>query len=695
MRTASSTFLDSASPETALAMTRFSILCVSIFLPAAVLAADSSDLQKTIERPILASGQTLAETQKFCASKIPPLPEVKSAAEWEPLANQIRQEVLARAVYRGEAAKWRDAKLGVEWLETIPGGQGYRIRKLRYEALPGLWIPALLYEPERLAGKAPVFLNVNGHDPGGKAAEYKQIRCINLAKRGILALNPEWFGMGQLRTDGYSHGRMNQLDLCGTSGLAPFYLAMKRGLDVLLALPQADPTRVGVAGLSGGGWQTIIISSLDPRVTLSNPVAGYSSFITRGANFSDLGDSEQTPVDLATVADYSHLTALMAPRATLLTYNLNDNCCFKADHALPPLLAAARPFFRLYEKDDNLRSWVNVEPGDHNFQKENREALYQWVGRNFFAGDERYNANEIPSAGEVKTAEELNVELPQPNATFQSLAASIAKSLPRDAALPKTLTAALTWQTERRARLADIVKYKKHSAEASVVSEGTLPGARSTHWKLNLDGQWTVPLVELNRAKTPEGTVVLLGDAGRAKLAAQAEKFLSENRRVILVDPYYVGEASVPAKRNYLWALLISAVGDRPLGVQSSQIAAVARWLAGERQCGPVRLISHGPHTSLVAVTAAALEETAIGAVELHDPMVSLKEVIAENRSIEQSPELFCFGLLEWFDGMHIAALIAPRPVEAPQALEKFSEADRAALVEFFDMLEDAATGKE
>ena len=77
----------------------------------------------------------------------------------------------------------------------------------------------------------PVVLNVNGHDGAGKAAEYKQIRCINLARRGMLALNVEWLGMGQLKGDVYAHYRMNQLDLCGTSGLAPFYLSMQRSLE--------------------------------------------------------------------------------------------------------------------------------------------------------------------------------------------------------------------------------------------------------------------------------------------------------------------------------------------------------------------------------------------------------------------------------------------------------------------------------
>ena len=51
----------------------------------------------------------------------------------------------------------------IEWLETLPGGTGYSIRKLRFEAAPGMWIPALLYQPDKLADKTPVVLNVNGH----------------------------------------------------------------------------------------------------------------------------------------------------------------------------------------------------------------------------------------------------------------------------------------------------------------------------------------------------------------------------------------------------------------------------------------------------------------------------------------------------------------------------------------------------
>ena len=217
------------------------------------MALDEAVVEQLLQRNVIGGESTLAEVQMFSERRIPTVPRVSSTDEWEQLATKIRKQVLTHVVYRGEAARWRDVETRVEWLDCIVGGPGYRIQKLRYEALPGMWIPALLYEPTSLEGKVPVVTNVNGHERIGKAVDYKQIRCINQAKRGMLALNVEWLGMGQLNAPGFTHYAMNQLDLCGTSGLAPFYLTLKRGLDVLLEHEHADPKRVGVAGLSGGG----------------------------------------------------------------------------------------------------------------------------------------------------------------------------------------------------------------------------------------------------------------------------------------------------------------------------------------------------------------------------------------------------------------------------------------------------------
>jgi dienelactone hydrolase len=637
-------------------------LCAFAF-PADNLRGDESEsLKEALSVPLLAPGQSLREIQDFTASRIPPLPPVTTREDWELHAARLRSEVLDRAVCRGAAAQWRQTPLRVEWLDELPGGPGYTIQRLRYQALPGVWIPALLYRPTQITGRVPVFLNVNGHDPVGKAADYKQLRCINQAKRGIIALNPEWFGMGQLRTEGYVHGRMNQLDLCGTSGLAPFYLALERGLDFLLSLPEADPQRVGVAGLSGGGWQTIVISALDTRVTLSNPVAGYSSFFTRGRNFGDLGDSEQTPVDMATVADYSHLTALMAPRPTLLTYNLNDNYCFKADHALPPLLAAARPVFGLYDRQDHLRYHINAEPGDHNFQQENREALYQMIGTHFYPGNRDYSSQEIPSTAELKTPQELEVPIPEDNATFSSLARGLAAQLPHQPQLPASAVAAREWQTRRRPVLRRLVKAPPSESDAQLRDRRQAGSVDAQYFLVTPTAGWNIPAVVFTPAN-PRGTTLVVADRGRANLADVVQSLLASQEQVCVADLLFTGECS-QGNRDSLFGLLFSAVGERPLGVAASQVSGLTSWLSQLSGRERISVWAEGPRVSLSALTAAALDTPTLGDVQLRQSLGSLKEILERNLRVEEGVELFCFGLLEEFDVLQLAALAAPRQVE-------------------------------
>jgi hypothetical protein len=635
---------------------------------------DVAQLKEILSKPILDPALPQREVETFCDARVRRLPaddapERASSEAWLKYAEQVRQDVLKNVVFRGEAAKWRDAECKVEWLDEIEGGEGYKLKKLRYEALPGLWIPALLYEPAKLEGKVPVFLNVNGHDGAGKAAPYKQIRSINMAKRGMVVLNVEWLGMGQLRGPNFAHYKMNQLDLCGTSGLAPFYLAMSRGLDILLKHPNVDPARVGVSGLSGGGWQTIVISSLDTRVTMANPVAGYSSFLTRVANHADLGDSEQTPCDLAIHADYAHLTTLLAPRVALLTYNEKDNCCFAAPHALPPLLEAARPVYRLLGAADALHDHINYDPGTHNFERDNREALYKVIGAHWYSGDATFSPNEIESTAEVKTAEQLNVELPADNLDFQKLAERLMQDLPRSPAPPASSDEATKWQAAQREALSRLLRVGKdarapleYKVTAEVASRESAGPIEIVNWKLKIGDVWTIPAVELALGE-PTSTAIVLADGGRAEAAEKIASLLAAGTRVVAVDPYYFGESKIKS-RDFLFALLVSSVGERPLGVQSSQIGAIARWLEGDRKTGGVSLVAIGPRVSLIALTSAALEEKAIASITLDGSLASLKEVIEQGGAVNNTPEQFCFGLLEQTDIAQLLTLVAPRNVK-------------------------------
>ncbi len=261
-------------------------------------------VDEALKRLVLAPDQTRTDTQIWTASKVPVLQVPHSHEAWESYANALRQRILDEVVYRGAARAWRQQEVRVERFGEIPGN-GYVVRKLRFEAVPGLHVPALLYEPVPAPTQpTPVVLNFNGHDGTGLGNSSHQARCINLAKKGLYAINVEWIGQAQLATEGLEHYKMNQLDLVGTPGVAVFYESLRRTLDIAIGLPHADASRVVVTGLSGGGWQTVMISALDTRVALANPVAGFSSYVTRAQwPDRDLGDSEQTPSDLASIAD--------------------------------------------------------------------------------------------------------------------------------------------------------------------------------------------------------------------------------------------------------------------------------------------------------------------------------------------------------------------------------------------------------
>jgi hypothetical protein len=442
---------------------------------------------------------------------------------------------------------------------------------------------------------------------------------MNLAKKGVLAFNVEWLGMGQLNTPGFNHYRMPQIDITGTSGLATFFLAHRRALDIALSHPNADPDRVAVTGLSGGGWQTIFLSSLDTRVGAAMPLAGYSSFVTRAQwPTLDLGDSEQTPSDLASVADYSHLTALMAPRHLTIANNAKDTCCFRADYASAPMLQAAMPAYRLFDAASRLSYHINHGDG-HNYDADNREAFYRLVRDAFLPG---MDTRDVSMATDVRTADAIRIPLPEDNLDFHTLALKLAEALPRQAS-----------------GLAAKARARALSVDATLADSTERDGIRAKHWKLHMDRAWTVPAVELSRGET-RSTVIVLADEGRKSMAARVEELLAQGARVVAVDPFYFGESKI-ATRDFLFAMMIATLGERPLGLQASQVVAVARWLKG-----PVEVVADGPRTSLVAAVARDIDSRLIADVSTKDAFPNLHEILARDLTIDKYPELFCFGLL-------------------------------------------------
>ena len=515
---------------------------------------------------------------------------------------------------------------------------------MRYEGYPGLWVPALLYEPFGLNAPAPAVLNPNGHHQGGKAMDYKQARCINLAKRGMLALSTEFIGMGELRAD-VEHNRIGHLDLCGVAGIGVFYLLMKRGLDVLLAHPKADPARTAMTGLSGGGWQTALLSALDERIKVVVPVAGHSPVWQRSGCLEDIGDQEQCPSDLCTLADYDTLSALFAPRPTLLMYNRNDDCCFQTRRTRQSIYRPIRPLFQKLGADLILHD--NTDPGTHNYERDNRRQLYRFLDKHF---DLATSDDDLPWRDELLTEAELNVGLPAGNATLHSLAQDalrrirVRKRCDRPpAAARKHLVALLKlprWNNPRLERVGSPQKRSDHIIR---------------HYRLYLDDTWTLPLTEFAPHRAA-GAALVFADGGRGATTGPIDAALAQKRRVFAADIFGTGALAADARHH----MLIGTAGQRPLGIQVGHALALS---AAIGKHGAPHLIAIGQIAPIVGLIAAALGPKSVASLTTSTLLDSLGRLIDWPLPYASTPSLYCFDLLRHFDIPDFIALSAPVPL--------------------------------
>jgi hypothetical protein len=250
--------------------------------------------------------------------------------------------------------------------------------------------------------------------------------------------------------------------------------------------------------------------------------------------------------------------------------------------------------------------------------------------------------------------------LPSDNGNFNSIALALAEKV-RARSSGRTTKSKIAGMSssKERTRLAKQVAAKELHAQAVLLRTETNGSTQFRSWKVNL-GEWNVPVLEVRSATAaPEAPILVIADQGRARLGGEVAGWIREGKRIFLLDSFYFGESKI-STHAHLFALLVAATGERPLGIQASQVAGVARWIAREAGQNPeVRAV--GPRTSLVALVAGALEPRAISALDLRGSLPSLHTVLQKNWGVNQAPELFCFGLLEDFDIPALTRMISPR----------------------------------
>lgn len=618
--------------------------------------ASANAVDDVLARATLPDAQVLEEVKAYLHARAPKLKVPETREAWEAESTALRQHFLDEVVLKGVPESWTAGDVNVEYVADIETGKGYRIRKLRYEAIPGLWIPALLYEPDGDATGLPGVLNVNGHYDEGKVREEEQIRCINFAKRGVVNIHPEWFRCGELKGVDNDHARSAYMEAAGVRAVSIFYLALKRATDILELHPRVDPGRLAMSGLSGGGWQTAVFSALDTRISVIVPVAGHGAMDVRIDNGSDMGDYEQVPEDMLSVADYTHLTALFAPRPALLIYNEKDDCCFQAGRTLPAIYDPVLPVYQLYGAESDFRFHINQDPGTHNYGQDNRIQFYKFVDE-YLVPDADWGGEELPTDGEVLPVEQTDVGIPEDNRTLVGTAIELAKAIQRPAIPAADSSGFAAWKREQRGVLRGLLRYTPvnlRTVECDLASEAkTLTAAyrfKSADWTIAAAG---ILPPDADYTKVD----IVLNDAGLPGAKDACAALVSEGKQAVAVAPLFQDGTSPKSGSPWQYSMCLNATGERSLAVQAAQLAAVCDWFKTAKGVQSVTVHSRGTESGLITLTATALNPGLIDTTDITEMPDSLIDVMEARTQYSDSASLYNFGFLQHFDFAELRAM--------------------------------------
>ncbi len=233
-----------------------------------------------------------------------------------------RQAVFDALLYRPEPVDPQP-----EVLETVDCGS-YTRRRIAFRTTPHFRVPAYVLVPKNLSGPAPGIVDLHSHggmflfgkekvvdlNAGGTRNHPAMVpyhrenyesrpTATALVQRGYVVISIDAFGFGERRIvldrdlpkaadrDSMSVEEVRRfsricaakestivksLTLAGATWPGVVFWDDIRTVDYLSGLPEVDPKRIGCLGVSMGGYRSLYLAALDPRIRAAC-VAGFMS----------------------------------------------------------------------------------------------------------------------------------------------------------------------------------------------------------------------------------------------------------------------------------------------------------------------------------------------------------------------------------------------------------------------------------
>lgn len=335
-------------------------------------------------------------------------------------------------------ARFREALMGPPQTAQTPLAQlqhkfsfdGLNIEHLQWQLPYGPPTEAVLLKPSGAKGKLPAIVGLHDHG-GNKYFGYRKITQISkdphplmidhqaryysgkawaneLAKRGYAVLVHDTFTFGSRRmrladlpaairnnmveanpespeeiqrynqfAAQHEHIIAKSLFCSGMTWPGVFVYDDQRAVDYLASRPDIDATRIGCAGLSGGGLRTVMLSGADERIRCSCCVGMMSTWrdylLHKSHTHTWMCYIPGLPLDM----DYSEILGLGAPSPILALNNRQD-----ALFTLPEMERSDAILKEVYKKAGAPEKYRgSFYDGPHKFDSEMQTEAFEWFDR--------------------------------------------------------------------------------------------------------------------------------------------------------------------------------------------------------------------------------------------------------------------------------------------------------------------------
>lgn len=272
---------------------------------------------------------------------------------------------------------------------------GYRIEKLHFQSLPGLYVRCNLYIPDSITKPRPAILYMSGHTPDQKTTY--QTHPAKFASLGFVCLLLETIQFGEVRGEHWGpvrNGAFHWYSRGYNPGGVELLNAI-RAIDVLCSRQEVDAEKIGVTGISGGGAQSWYVAAADARIKATAPVCGAGTLSDHIVNRTLDSHCDCMFPDNIHLRDFKDIGALIAPRPLLIAQSDQDG--IYRIGAVRDLAQQVKTIYRLYGEEENV-SLVET-PGGHNYHEISRRNIFSFFMKHLMGKD-----ISVEDVGDIDTA---------------------------------------------------------------------------------------------------------------------------------------------------------------------------------------------------------------------------------------------------------------------------------------------------